>query len=114
MGSLLSTLIAALTAKITALWNKIHLLMTPAFWRTTVTSRLMGFFQKLFDVRPKNKKDYYPVFRWLVSKRLAYAVVVASCVGGLFVLWILSPNLLGSRESTLRTYKYNSIPLKFY
>ena len=75
----------------------------------------MAAFQKLFDVRPKNKKDYYPVFRWLVSKRLAYALVVACCVGGLFVLWMLSPSFLsGAAGSGIRTYKYNSIPLKFY
>lgn len=116
MGNLLSTLIAAMRSKVTALWNKIRLFFTPAFWKSTVTSKVMAFFQKLFDVRPKHKKDYYPVFRWLVSKRLAYALVIACSVGGLFVLWMLAPNLFSGMGggSSIRTYKYNSIPLKFY
>lgn len=114
MKKLFDTLFSAFRAKATSLWNKVRLLLTPSFWQTKVISSLRQFFTKLFDVRPKDKKDYYPVFRWLVSKRLAYAVVISLCVACLVVLWQVGSGWIGKGGQGIPTYRYDSIVLKFY
>ena len=114
MNKLFNTLFSAFRAKATALWNKIRLLFTLSFWQTKVVSGLRKFFTKLFDVRPKDRKDYYPVFRWLVSKRLAYAVVVTLCVVCLIILWQVGSGWIGKGGGGIPTYRYNSLVLKFY
>lgn len=114
MKRIFDTLFSALRAKATSLWNKVRLLFTLSFWQTKVVSKLRQFFSKLFDVRPRDKRDYYPVFRWLVSKRLAYAVVVALCVVCLLVLWQIGSGWIAKDGGGDPTYRYNSIVLKFY
>ena len=115
MNKLFSTLFSSLRAKFTALWTKLRLWLTPTFWRTKGFTLLRQWFAKLFDVRPRNRKDYYPVFRWLVSKRLAFAAVV---VLGVVCVWYISATLpaglFGGSGTGLRTYKYSAIPLKFH
>ena len=89
---------------------------TPAFWTTLVFTKVRQFFAKLFDVRPKNKNDYYTVGRWLVSKRLAFSlVVILGILCALYINTNIPKKISGSDESaTLHTYKYNALPLKFY
>jgi len=116
MNKIFSTLFSAARAKLTALWTKIRLWTSPTFWKTKGITKLRGFFSKLFDIKPRNKKDYYPVFRWLVSKRLAFAGVIALAVLCLYFIFVMSPvtSLFSDAKASIRTYKYNSIPLKYY
>lgn len=113
MKRIFDTLFSAFRAKATGLWNKIRLLFTPSFWQTKVISTLRQFFSKLFDVRPRDKRDYYPVFRWLVSKRLAYALVITLCVVCLLVLGMVGSGWI-RQDGGNPTYRYNSLILKFY
>lgn len=88
---------------------------TPTFWRTTVFTKARQFFSKLLDVRPKDKNDYYGIGRWLVSKRLAFALIAV--VGILCIAYIdanVPQKASDGNAATLHTYKYNSLPLKFY
>ena len=115
MNKLFSTLFSSLRAKFTSLWTRLRLWVSPTFWRTRVFTRLRGAFSKLFDVRPRNKKDYYVLLNWMVSKRLAFAIVV---VLGVLCLWFIlsmlpTPASAGNTGVTINTYRYDSIPLKF-
>ena len=115
MNKLFSTLLSSLRAKFTSLVTKLRMLTSPAFLQAQVFTRIRQWFVKLFDVRPRDKKDYYSIFRWMVSKRLAFSVVV---VLGVLCLWYITSMLpahtAGAGGTTVRTYKYNAIPLKFY
>ena len=84
--NLLNMLFSAARAKIMPLWIKLRMWTSPAFLRSKVLVKVREFFSKLVDVRPRDKRDYYPIFRWLVSKRLAFALVVA--LGLVSVLYI--------------------------
>lgn len=116
LNNIFNLLIATIRAKVMPLWIKLRLWSDPAYIRTRGLVKVREFFVSLLDVRPRDKRDYYPVFRWLVSKRLAFAAVVA--VGLVAVIYISSvlPEgfLQGGNADGIPTYKYRSIPLKFY
>ncbi len=118
MGSLFSTLIATIKAKFTSIWTKIVLFTNPTFWRTQVFTRIRQALNKLFNVRPRHKKDYYTIFRWMVSKKLAFSLVVILGLLCLYFVYLTLPSSLfsssDSASDSIRTYKYSSIPLKFY
>ena len=113
MKNLLNMLFSSARAKIMPLWIKLRMWTTPAFLRSKVLVKIREFFTRLVDVRPRDKWDYYPVFRWLVSKRLAFALVVALGVASLLYLSAMFPNDL-LQGGGIPTYGYRSIPLKFY
>lgn len=118
MNSLISTLIATIKAKFTSLWTKFKLFTNITYLRTQVLTKIRQGLNKLFDVRPRNKKDYYTIFRWMVSKKLAFSIVVILGLLCLYFVYVTLPNnLFSSSDSavaSIRTYKYTSIPLKFY
>lgn len=101
--------------KMIGIWMKLRMWMSPAFIRTKILSNIRQFFSKLFDVKPRDKRDYYTIFRWMVSKRLAFAVVVIfGVLSALYIAIMLPDNFLKTGNESVRTYKYRSIPLKFY
>ncbi|MEG0941588.1 MAG: hypothetical protein RSE64_06785, partial [Oscillospiraceae bacterium] len=113
MNKLFSTLLSSLKAKVQPLVTKLRFLTTPAFWTTTIFTKIRQFFTKLLDIKPKHKKDYYTIGRWLVSKRLAFAMVVALGVVCAIFISINLPHKTVEGASAFPTYKYNAIPLKF-
>ena len=114
MNKLLNTLLSTLRSKLNRVWTWLRMWTSPQFIQTRALIKVRQFFTKLFDVRPKNKKDYYSVFRWLVSKRLAFAIVIV--VGVLCTVYLFSclPQGFFSGGSSIATYRYNAIPLKFH
>jgi hypothetical protein len=97
------------------LWNKLRLLFNPTFWRTRGLASVSKFFKNLFNVKPRDKNDYYPLLRWLVSKRLAFAIIIA--LGLLGAWYVLSMAPLGRKdgeELSVPAYRYNSLALKFH
>lgn len=82
--------------------------------RSFLVGRIGQFFTTLFDVRPKNKDDYYTIFGYLVSKRLAYlAVVVVGVLCSVFIAKSNSSFFDGLfKTSEVRTYNYNSMLLR--
>ena len=81
--------------------------------KTRVINRFQQWLAGLFNVKPRNKKDYYTFLGIMVSRRLAHVVIL--CVGLICLgyLWLVKPfQSLGS-DGSIKTYKYNSWPLKF-
>lgn len=98
------------------LWIKLRMWTSPAFFRSKILVKIREFFSRLLDVRPRNKRDYYPIFHWLVSKRLAFAMVVALGVISLLYITMMLPADIGNKDGggNIPTYKYRAIPLKFH
>jgi hypothetical protein len=115
MNNFFKSFFGAFTVKFNTVLSKLRLLLSIDWWRTQGFNKIRGFFQKLFDVKPRHKKDYYSVFRWLISKRLAFALIIV--IGGLSIYYILvlsplSPMATDRGAESIPIYKYNSIPLR--
>lgn len=79
-----------------------------------VITKIRTFFMKLFDVKPRSKKDYYPIGRWLVSKRLAFAMIVAlGVVCALYISKNIPAKSVSGASVSIPTYRYNAAALKF-
>lgn len=114
MRQLLTTLINAIKAKITPIWTKIKLYTSKTYLQTVFLSKIRSFFSRHFDLKPKDKKDYYSIGHWLVSKRFAFAAVIVIGVLSLFYIFVINPPaIFSSGEDAIPTYAYNSIPLRF-
>lgn len=113
-NNLIQVLLASMKAKITPLVTKFRQITSGNFIRTRLVSKIRQFFVMIFDVRPKNKKDYYEVFGWLVSKKLAYAVVVViGVLSMIYLVSIRSMYLPQKQEGGIKTYDYNDVMLRF-
>ena len=113
MNSLFQGFLNALKARITPIWTRIRLFTNPTYLKGEVLRRLIHYFRKMTDVRPRDKKDYYGFFGWLVSKRLAFLIVI--CVGmcAAFYITVVQPLSVFTAADGIKTYSYNSIPLRF-
>jgi antitoxin component YwqK of YwqJK toxin-antitoxin module len=97
--------------------SKVRPLLTITFWRTKGIAIVRKFFARLFNVKPKNKEDYYSIFRWYISKRLAYALVILIGVASLYYVLVMSPVAVfghSSGNKSLPIYKYNSLAIRFF
>ena len=113
MNGLFQGFVNAIKARITPLWTRMRLMMNPAYIRGEILRRLIQYFRNLTDVRPRDKKDYYGFFSWMVSKRLAFLVVITIGMCSMFFLTVVQPLSVFTTESGIRTYSYRSIPLRF-
>ena len=115
MRNLLNLLLTTARANIMPLFIKLRMWTSPTFLRTRVFTRIREFFSRLLDVRPRHKRDYYGIFSWLVSKGLAFALMVALGLGAaLYIAYTVSEGFWGGSSDSIPTYKYRSIPLKFH
>ncbi len=115
MNRLFNTLFTTLRARMTRIWTKIRFLTNPTYWHAQIFSRIRRSLYRLFDVKPRHKRDYYSMARWLVSRRLAFAIVVALAILCAWYITTVYPNLTeGSGGVPVRTFKYDSVVLKFY
>ena len=69
--NLFRVLLASIKAKVTPFVTKVKMWTSWNFIRTRVITKIRDFLTSLLDVKPRHKKDYYSVFGWLVSRRLA-------------------------------------------
>ncbi len=113
MGSLFSTLITTIKSKITPLVTKFKNWTSWSFIRTKVISAIRDFFSNILNIKPRHKKDYYEVFGWLVSRRLAIALVVVAGVLSIYYLFCVRSVLPSSSTDTVKSYAYNSLLLRF-
>ncbi len=114
MNSLFQGFLNAIKAKFVPIWTKIRLLTNPTYLKTEVLRRLIVYFRQLTNVRPKDKNDYYGIFGWLISKRLAFFLVAFIGLASAFYITKVQPlSSFGAGENGVKTYEYNSIPLRF-
>lgn len=114
MGDLFRTLFNAVKAKITPIWTKIKMWTNPSFIKAKVITRIRDFFSNLFNLKPRDSKDYYTFFNWLVSKRLVLAITVVIGLFSIFYIFFINPPSIFTKSGTgVRTYDYDSIPLRF-
>ena len=112
--NLFDVLINVFKSRILPLVTRLRLLLNPRFMIARFTEIIRNLVQKVLNVRPRDKDDYYPIGGWLVAKKLAYAVVIIT--GILCIIYIVSQKdalFPGNSESYIKTYNYNSILLKF-
>ena len=112
--NLIHILLQSIRAKIVPLVTKLKLFLSPNYLLARLTEGLRTFFAKVLNVKPKDKNDYYTIGNWMVSKRLAFALVII--IGVLSLVYIiLSWNALfpGRGNDNINTYGYNNVLLKF-
>lgn len=116
MRQVLNSFLYAVKAKFTKLWTLIKLYTNPTFIKNRVLLKIKSFFTKLLDIKPRDKDDYYTIFRWMISKKLAFAIVVFLGIVSVLYIFIMKPVNINDKSETnsIPTYKYNSIPLKYY
>lgn len=113
-NNIFQVLWASLTAKITPIFTKIKLWTSWNFIKTRLVAGVRGFFSRIFNVRPRDKKDYYEVFGWLVSKRLAFAIAVV--ITTLSLIYLVNLNLTRGTSTIgteIKKYSYDSLLLRF-
>ena len=101
-------------AKFAPVKAKLKQFTDPGYLKNKILLPLLRFLDKIFNLRPKDENDYYGVFGWMISKRLAFVCVVV--LGLISVFYVagsqpLSP--LNKEKGGIKTYSYDSIPLKF-
>lgn len=115
MNNFFSVLLTTLKNSIVSVWTKVRYWLTPSFWQSKVLTGLRNFLQKVFDVKPRDKNDYFTVHNWMISRRLGFAaVIVVGLVSLYFVITVVGSMGFGKAASEgARVYRYNSIPLRF-
>lgn len=111
--NLFKVLITSAKAKITPLVTRIKMWTSWNFIRTRLISSIRDFFTSLFNIRPRHKDDYYELFGWLISRRLAFALIVAVGVFSLYCLFSVHSILPSAKAESVKTYDYDSILLRF-
>ena len=112
--NLLRIMINAIKARFTSLVTKIRMFTKKGYIFARISGGIRGFFRKIFSVKPRDKDDYYGVFGWLISKKLAFAIVIIVGVLSLLYTYVNHPSLFpGKKSGHIKTYSYNSIMLKF-
>lgn len=115
MDNLFKVLISTLRAKVTPLWSKFKYWTSWSFIRSRVLSRFRELLSRLFDVKPRHKKDYFPIFGFLVSRKLAFSVLVIMIFCACYYLFLINPpsTFTEGMADGVRVYDYNSLPLRF-
>ena len=111
-GDLLSILIQTIKSKMTGIVTKFKLWTNWNFVKNKIIVKIRDFFSNLLGVKPRNKDDYFTVGRWMISKRLIYALVI---IVGVISIWYISTETRLFRrfsEDGVRTYKYDSLRLR--
>lgn len=115
MNNLLSVLLSTLKARIVPLWTRLKYWTSWNYIKANILTKIRTALSSIFQVRPRHKKDYYPFFGYLISKRLAHAaVVVVGILCVCYFTWV-SPvaNMKQGVETGETIYNYNSLPLRF-
>jgi len=115
MNNLLSVLISSIKAKITSLVSRVRYWTSINFIKAVILTKVRNALSHIFEIKPRDKNDYYPLFGYLVSKRLARAIIVVVGILCLcYFVWV-NPivNIVDGMESGEKIYSYNSLPLRF-
>ena len=113
MENILQVLINAVKSRLMGFYTMFKLWTTPSYIKTRVTTVIRQFFTQTLSVKPRHKKDYYTISKWLVSKRLVYFIVLAVGVLCAYYLLVINPIVSFNHVAGVREYYYNALPLRF-
>lgn len=114
MGSLFNTIISTIKNRFAAITSAISTWTNRGFIKTQIIDRFRRWLTRIFNVKPRHKKDYCGIFGLLVSKRLVHTVVIVIGLVCLAYLWTVKPFKTESSDAEqIKVYNYNSIPLRF-
>lgn len=115
MNNLISVLLSTLKARITPIWTKLKYWTSWNFIKANILAKIKNALSKIFQVKPRHREDYYPVLGYLISRRLAHAIVIVVGILCLSYLVWVNPvaNYTADSGEGLKTYSYNSIFLRF-
>lgn len=111
--NLLNIFINTIKYRFAAIITKIRLLASPANLKNQVVVRITEFFRSLLNFKPRDKHDYYTVFGWMISKKLAYLVVLG--IGVVSAIYVANVRNIyfGGEGDGVKTYSYNNVLLRF-
>lgn len=113
MKEMLQSLKSAVKSIVGRMRSKMKRLLNPKQEKMKAVSSIRTFAKSFMDVKPKSGKDYVGFFMWLVSRPLARLAVLLVGLFSLYYLIFINPPSIFRGEGGIRTYSYNSIPLKF-
>lgn len=92
--------------------TKLRILRSSTSRSVYFRNAVVKFFTKHFSVKPRDKDDYFAVWKWLISKRLVITLlIIIGVVSGFYVTTV---NPIFKRESDgIKSYSYKSVPLRF-
>ncbi len=111
-NSLLNILIQTVKSKMTGFVTKFRMYTSWSFIKTRVVVKIREFFSNLLGFKPRNSEDYFTVGRWMISRRLVYALVL---IIGVVSIWYISTETSLFKhfdEDGVKTYDYNSMRLR--
>ncbi|MBR3525705.1 MAG: hypothetical protein IKO11_07640, partial [Lachnospiraceae bacterium] len=112
-GNLFSVLLSTIRSRFSAITSKVRLWTSWNFIQSRIITRIRQFFTKLFDVKPKNKDDYYTFFGWMVSKKLARSIIILLGVVSIWYIVSVKQVFAGmGSNGGIRTYSYDSLQLR--
>ncbi len=113
MGDLFNTFLSSIKYQFSRYVNRFRTLTSKTYLKNKLWGKIKLFFTNLFDVKPKDKNDYYRIFNWLVSKRLAYLIVVIIGIVSVSFLYRNKENFFGTEDDSIKSYSYSSVLLRF-
>ncbi len=111
-NNLLNILIQTVKSKMTGFVTKFRMYTSWSFIKTRVVVKIREFFSNLLGFKPRNNEDYFTVGRWMISRRLVYALVL---IIGVVSIWYISTETSLFKhfdEDGVKTYDYNSLRLR--
>lgn len=114
MRQIFSALINTIRIRFASITARIRYWTNGNLIKTRLLTRLQMWLMGLFNVKPRHKEDYYTVFGIMISKRLVHIIVICIGLVSLVYLWAVKPfRKADAAGSTIKTYAYNSVPLRF-
>lgn len=95
--------------KLSMKFTKIRTMFSPAAFRQRLKQKVLT---DAIDIKPRNQEDYYRIGSWLISRRLAFSLVLLAGILSICFLSTMTPDEL-AKGANYKTYKYNALPLKF-
>ena len=113
-NNLLAVLISSIKSRFAGIMSRLRMWTSWNFIQSRIITKIRTFFMSIFDVKPKHKDDYFTVFGWMISKKLAYALVIICGVASIWYIVAVRQVFAGFGDNGgVRTYRYNSIQLRY-
>ena len=117
MRSVLISFINMIREKLVKALTLLWLYTNPQYVKNHLLVRIKKFLTNLLDIKPKNEDDYYTILGWMVSRKLAFAIVIfLGIICMIYIAGMKPVNILGNagEGSGVLTYHYDSVPLRFH